>query len=94
MDFVQEPYHYDYVVAIFKMPTAAETKWQIVFKPFKPIVWILVGLSILLVSVVICLVSHNSPVYGKDEHRELSTMQGALWYCFGATLTQGRPICV
>ena len=90
MDFVTEPYMHDYYVAIYKLPTAAETKWQVVFKPFRLSVWLVTALCIPAVSVVVYLVSHRSQLYTGNRSIELSTVSGAFWYCFGAVLTQGK----
>ena len=69
MDFVQKPYMHDYYVAIYKLPTAAETKWQVVFKPFRLSVWLVTALCIPAVSVVgLPCFTQKPALYRTQEH--------------------------
>ena len=97
MDFIKVPFFYDYYVILYRLPTASETKWQIVTKPFKSLVWVVLALSVPFVSVIVSLITRCSSVH--VHHRQqpltgLASFMASFWYCFGAVLTQGTNVLI
>ena len=92
MDFLRVPFFYEDFVILYKLPSASETKWQIVSKPFKGQVWVVLALSVPFVSVIVSLITRCSIIHVHHRRQPLTglaSFPASFWYCFGAVLTQG-----
>lgn len=69
IDFVPVPFFYDYTTVLLKQPDPNARKWRTLLEPFQPTVFILLTVSLLGVTIVLCLVERYTAYYKADERR-------------------------
>ena len=93
MDFTF-PLYYDYTVILMKRPDPSRKKWLTLIQPFHWIVHVLIIVSLPLATAILCILERCNPYYrrfgSRRNVRGLHKYLDALWYMYGALLTQGR----
>lgn len=90
------PFYYDYNGVLIKKPDPRKLKWRTLVDIFTYPVYIGIAVSLPVMTLLVYLSERFNPFYRAytDEQLRaypgLHNFQDALWYMYGALLTQGR----
>ncbi|XP_041350953.1 glutamate receptor ionotropic, kainate 2-like [Gigantopelta aegis] len=89
MDFTV-PFFWDRVVVIFLKPNVDNNKWKTLLNPFRWLVFVCIGLSMIFVVLFVAFLESVNPFYGQDKDRTCwRLVYQFFWYIYGSLLRQG-----